>query len=64
VLLPLALLVLTVVELLALRDRSVMWEGIIVAGLCALLVLLGRLENRGGGLEGVRVPEILRVDRI
>jgi hypothetical protein len=65
VLLPLALLamtVLTVVE--ASRAGYINWEAWLSMGLCVLLVVLGWLE-RNGGLDKLRIPEeIWRVDRL
>jgi len=60
---PLALLSLAALDLVRLRDDGVSWGGGVVVGLCLLLALLGRLEQREG-LENFRVPEILRVDRL
>jgi hypothetical protein len=63
VLLPLALLALAALDLVRLRDAGINWGGGIVVGLCLLLALLGRIEQREG-LENFRVPEVLRVDRL
>ena len=63
VLVPLALLALALLDLIRLRDAGVTWGGGIVAGLCLLLVVLGRIEQREG-LENARVPDVLRVDRL
>ena len=62
VLAPLALLALTAVDLIARHEWSVTWNGGAVVGLALLLAVLGHMERRG--LENVRVPEILRVDRL
>jgi len=61
-LLPVALLALAAIDLIAQRD-SITWGGGAVIGLCLLLALLGRIEQREG-LESVRVPDMLRVDRL
>jgi hypothetical protein len=63
VLLPLALLALAALDLIRLRDAGITWGGGIVVGLCLVLALLGRIEQREG-LENVRVPDVLRVDRL
>lgn len=63
VVIPLALLSLAALDLVRLRDEGLTLGGGVVVGLCLLLALLGRLELREG-LENVRVPEILRVDRL
>ncbi|HEU0246303.1 MAG TPA: hypothetical protein VFR38_04385 [Gaiellaceae bacterium] len=63
VLIPLALLALAALDLIRLRDAGITWGGGIVVGLCLLLALLGRIEQREG-LENFRVPEVLRVDRL
>jgi hypothetical protein len=63
VLLPLALLALAALDLIRLRDLGVTWGRGVVVALSLLLVVLGRVERRGG-LENFRVPEILRVDRL
>jgi len=61
--LPLALLSLTALELIRERDAGVTWGGGILVGLCLVLVMFGWVEQKGG-LERLRVPEILRVDRL
>lgn len=63
VLVPLALLALTAVDLIDFLDEGVDWAGGAIVGLCLLLAVLGRMEQRGG-LDSVRLPEILRVDRL
>ena len=66
VLLPLALLVLTVLDVILARRAfgAVSWEGWVSVGLCVLLAVVGWLE-RTTGLERLRVPdEIWRVDRL
>jgi hypothetical protein len=63
VLLPLALLALAALDLIRLRDAGITWGGGIVVGLSLVLALLGRIEQREG-LESLRVPELLRVDRL
>ena len=62
VVVPLLILPLPVLELFV--DRAlVAWGGVILAVLCLLLAALGWIERRGG-LEGLGVPEVLRVDRL
>ena len=62
---PLALLVLPALELVRLRSSGVIWGGVILIVLCLLLAALGWLEESGGGIESLRVPEeIWRVDRL
>jgi hypothetical protein len=63
VLLPLALLALAVLDLIRLRDDGITWGRGAIVGLCLLLALLGRVEQRQG-LENFRIPEVLRVDRL
>ena len=66
VLLPLALLALTVIEVSLVRRAFgiISWEGWVSIGLCVLLAVLGWLE-RTSRLERFRVPdEIWRVDRL
>lgn len=63
VLVPLALLALAAIDLVRLRDAGLMWGHGAVLGLCLVLLLLGRVEQRDG-LESFRLPEILRIDRI
>jgi hypothetical protein len=63
VLLPLALLALAALDLARLRADGVTWGRGAVVALALLLTVLGRIERREG-LENLRVPEILRVDRI
>jgi hypothetical protein len=63
VLIPLGMLALATLDIVRLRDAGITWGGAIVVGLCLLLALLGRIEQREG-LESLRVPEILRVDRL
>jgi hypothetical protein len=66
VLLPLALLVLTVFAVILTRRTfgTVSWESWASIGICLLLTVLGWLE-RSGGLENFRVPEeIWRVDQL
>ena len=62
-LIPVALLSLATLDLVRLRGDAVSWGGGLVVGLSLLLALLGRLEQRAG-LENLRLPEILRVDRL
>ena len=63
VLLPTALLGVAALDLIRLREGGLTWAGGAVVGLCLLLMLLGRIEQREG-LESFRIPEILRVDRL
>jgi len=60
---PLVLLTLAALELIRFRNGPVIWGAVILVGLCLLLALFGWIEE-GSGLEGVRVPETLRVDRL
>ena len=62
VLLPLALLTLTALNLIAERITGVSWEGWVSVVLGAVLVAFGWIE-RTGGIEKFRLPEIWRVDR-
>lgn len=64
VVLPLALLALTALELVRKRSEGMTWGGGILVGLCLLLALLGWMEPNGR-LEGIRVPEeFWRIDRL
>jgi hypothetical protein len=45
------------------RYHSITWGGRIIVGLCLALAFFGYVERRGG-LRNLRIPEILRVDRI
>ncbi len=63
VVLPLFLLALAALDLIDRRAVGITWGGGIVVGLCVLLAVLGNVE-RHGGLRNLRIPEILRVDRI
>lgn len=60
--LPVALLALAGIELLAQRE-AIRWGGGAVVGLCVLLAILGRVEHRQG-LENLRMPNALRLDRL
>jgi hypothetical protein len=60
-LLPVAMLALASIDLFAQRE-AITWGGGAVVGLCLLLALLGRIEQEG--LEKLRVPGVLRVDRL
>jgi hypothetical protein len=63
-LVPLVLLTLPALELI--RDRNqqdVLWGAVILVGLCLLLALFGWIEE-DRSLETVRVPDVLRVDRL
>jgi heme exporter protein D len=61
--LPLLLLALTALDLIEQRDRGLTWGGGIAVGLCLALAACGRIALKGG-IRAVRVPEILRIDRI
>ena len=61
VLTPMAVATLAVVDLG--RAEAITWGGGIVLALCALLGLCAFVEQRGG-LAELRIPEILRVDRL
>jgi hypothetical protein len=64
VLVPLVLLVLPALQLIRARDLlGVALGGWILVGLCLALAALGWVEQRGG-LSGLRLPEILRIDRL
>ena len=66
VVLALALLVVTVLDVILIRRAfgTINWEGWVSVGLCVLLAALGWLE-RNGGLENFRLPEeIWRIDRL
>jgi hypothetical protein len=63
VLLPLGVLALTGLALIHERGNGMTWGGGILVALCIVLTLFGCIEQRGG-LEGLRVPEALRVDRL
>ena len=64
VVLPLALLALTALELVRDRANGMTWGGGILVALCLLLALLGWMEPRGQ-LESFRVPdELWRIDRL
>ena len=62
-LLPLALLALATVDLARLRDEGLTWGRGTIVGLCVVLLLLGWVEKRDG-LERLRLPEVLRIDRL
>lgn len=64
VLLPLALLAVTALDLIDIRTEGISWQGWASVVLCAILVAFGWIE-RNGGLERLRVPdEVWRVDRL
>jgi hypothetical protein len=60
---PLILLTLAALELIRFRNGPVIWGAVILVGLCILLALWGWIEEHSG-LEGFRVPESWRVDRL
>ncbi len=63
-LVPLVLLTLPSLELIRFRnDPNFQWGAVILVGLCLLLALFGWVEENRG-LESIRVPEELRVDRL
>jgi len=62
VVLPLGLVAVVALELIRFRD-AITWGGGALVGLGVFLASLGVVENRLG-LASVRVPEILRVDRV
>jgi len=62
-LVPLILLTLAALELIRFRNGPVIWGAVILVGLCLLLALFGWIEE-DDGLEGFRVPEALRIDRL
>lgn len=62
-LVPLALLALAIVGIVEDRSAGLTWGGGILLGLGMLLLALGWLEERQG-LESLRPPELLRVDRL
>ena len=61
VLVPVALAALATLDIVLIEHLT--WGGGIVLGLCALLALCALIEQRGG-LGELRIPEILRVDRL
>ena len=63
VLLPLALLALASVDLFNQREEAATWGRVGLVGVCLLLALLGRIDQREG-LETVRIPKALRLDRL
>jgi hypothetical protein len=62
VLVPGAMLALAAIDVIA-RRHNERWDAGAVVGLCLLLMFVGDAERRGG-LRQIRVPEILRIDRI
>jgi hypothetical protein len=63
VLLPLALLALATIDLIADRHEGLNVGGGAVIGICVVLTVLGRIEQRAG-LEKFPIPEIVRIDRL
>lgn len=62
--LPLGLLALAALDLIRVPEEATSWGGgWIVVGVSLLLAVLGRIEQRTG-LENLRVPEVLRIDRL
>ncbi|HEY7421971.1 MAG TPA: hypothetical protein VH541_08165 [Gaiellaceae bacterium] len=63
-LVPLVLLTLPSLELIRFRDDpKIQWGAVILVGLCLLLAVFGWIEEHRG-LEGLKVPEAWRVDRL
>jgi hypothetical protein len=62
VLVPGAMLALAAIDVIA-RRHNERWGAGAIVGLCLLLMFVGDAERRGG-LRQIRVPEILRIDRI
>jgi len=60
---PLLILPLPVLELVHERALGIAWGGVILISLCLLLAAFGWSEQRGS-LERLRLPEVLRVDRL
>jgi hypothetical protein len=63
VLVSLALVVLGVLNAVPLPTLQLNWSGALLLGLSVSLTLLALIQERGG-LRELRIPEILRVDRI
>jgi hypothetical protein len=63
VLIPLAMLAVVAPDLIRHRNFGLTWGGGAAVVLCLLLAQLGRVQQREG-LESLRIPEILRVDRL
>jgi hypothetical protein len=63
ILIPLAMLGLAALDLIRLREGGITWGGGVVVVLCLVLAQLGRVDQREG-LGSLRIPEILRVDRL
>lgn len=61
--LPISLLAFAAVDLFRFRGSGMSWGGGAIVALCLVLAALGRYEAHGG-LEKLRVPEGLRLDRI
>ena len=61
--LPAVLLALASLDLIEERDGGLTWGGGGVVALCLGLLVFGGIEA-SGGLRKVRVPEVLRIDRI
>jgi hypothetical protein len=63
VVLPIALLAFAALDLIRLRDQGITWAAGGVVGICLFLTAAGALETRGR-IDDLRLPEILRIDRI
>ena len=63
VLLPLGVLAMTALALVHERSNGMTWGGWILVGLSLVLSLCGWIEQRGD-FDRIRVPEVLRVDRL
>jgi hypothetical protein len=51
------------IDLIDQREEAATWGRGAIVGLCLLLALLGRIEQRGG-LEHIGVPDAVRLDRL
>lgn len=63
-LVPVSLLALVVLEIGRSHWTGMTWGSTILIALCVLLALLGWVEESGGRLERLRMPQLLRVDRL
>lgn len=65
VLLPVALLAVTTLDLIVVRGFGISWGGLVSVFLCLVLALCGWVERYRGGLDRFRIPEeIWRIDRL